>query len=117
MMRSRPRLTGPRGEADEKTSLRAPGSVHRRDDRGSRRRLFEPLGIRDWAWGEDGKGVTTGGTDLYASALDLAKLGYFYLRGGDWFARRLLGPWRGRPILLRPALSGSRGSLYRRPAR
>jgi CubicO group peptidase (beta-lactamase class C family) len=56
----------------------------------ARLRLFEPLGIRVWAWPGDGTGVTTGGTKLCLSALDLAKLGYLYLRGGDWFGRRVL---------------------------
>jgi CubicO group peptidase (beta-lactamase class C family) len=53
-------------------------------------RLFAPLGIRDWAWSGDGAGVTTGGTNLCLSCLDLAKLGYLYLRKGDWFGKRVL---------------------------
>ncbi|MDP3177786.1 MAG: hypothetical protein Q8M76_07770, partial [Spirochaetaceae bacterium] len=55
-------------------------------------KLLGPLGIDDWAWEEDGAGITTGGTNFCASAIDLAKLGYLYLRGGDWFGTRLVEP-------------------------
>ncbi len=53
-------------------------------------RLFGPLGITDWAWSGDGMGITTGGTNLCLSAMDLAKLGYLSLRRGLWRGRRVL---------------------------
>jgi CubicO group peptidase (beta-lactamase class C family) len=56
----------------------------------ARAKLLAPLGIRDWAWSGDGAGVTTGGTNLCVSCLDLAKLGYLYLRKGDWFGKRVV---------------------------
>ena len=53
-------------------------------------RLMGPLGIDRWAWPGDGAGVTTGGTGLCISAIDLARLGYLYLRGGMWNGHRLV---------------------------
>lgn len=52
--------------------------------------LFQPLGIQDWSWETDGVGVTIGATDLFLSAIDLAKLGYLYLHGGTWFGTQIV---------------------------
>jgi CubicO group peptidase (beta-lactamase class C family) len=54
--------------------------------------LFEPLGIRDthWKLTPTGHPDTEGG--LYLAPLDLAKIGYLYLRGGEWNGRRILPP-------------------------
>jgi CubicO group peptidase (beta-lactamase class C family) len=54
------------------------------------RKLFSPLGIRDWSWETDGKGVTIGGAHLSLTAMDLARIGYLYLKKGDWFGTRVL---------------------------
>jgi CubicO group peptidase (beta-lactamase class C family) len=54
------------------------------------RKLFAPLGIRDWSWETDGKGVTIGGAHLSLTAMDLARVGYLYLKKGDWFGTRVL---------------------------
>ena len=52
--------------------------------------LFRPLGIKDVHW----KRTPTGHPDteggLYLSAPDLAKVGYLYLRDGQWNGRRIL---------------------------
>jgi CubicO group peptidase (beta-lactamase class C family) len=53
-------------------------------------KLFAPLGIRDWSWETDGTGVTIGGAHLSLTALDCARIGYLYLRKGDWFGIRVL---------------------------
>jgi CubicO group peptidase (beta-lactamase class C family) len=53
-------------------------------------KLFATLGIRDWSWETDGKGVTIGGAHLSLTAMDLARIGYLYLKKGDWFGTRVL---------------------------
>jgi hypothetical protein len=52
--------------------------------------LFRPLGIRDFHWKKTptGEPDTEGG--LYLSAEDLARIGYLYLRGGEWNGARIL---------------------------
>ena len=52
--------------------------------------LFEPLGITDFIWMADPQGVTWGGNGLFLSPRDLAKLGYLYLRDGEWDGQQLL---------------------------
>ncbi len=54
------------------------------------KKLFAPMGIRDWSWESDGVGVTIGSTNLLLAPLDLARLGYLFLRRGDWFGTRIL---------------------------
>jgi CubicO group peptidase (beta-lactamase class C family) len=54
------------------------------------RKLFAPLGIRDWSWETDGRGVTIGGASLSLTAMDLVRIGYLYSRRGDWFGTRVL---------------------------
>ena len=56
----------------------------------AKQRLFAPLGITDIAWRRDPQGVRTGGYGLYLQPRDMAKLGYLYLRGGEWSGRQLL---------------------------
>ncbi|MCJ0763473.1 serine hydrolase domain-containing protein [Variovorax terrae] len=48
------------------------------------RHLFKPLGISDIRWRHDPQGIATGGLGLYLQTRDMAKLGYLYLRGGEW---------------------------------
>ncbi len=47
-------------------------------------RLFEPLGIHDVAWRVDPQDITIGGWGLSLTTRDMAKLGYLYLRQGQW---------------------------------
>jgi CubicO group peptidase (beta-lactamase class C family) len=47
-------------------------------------RLFEPLGITHYRWGQDWQGITIGAWDLYLTPRDMAKFGYLYLNGGVW---------------------------------
>jgi CubicO group peptidase (beta-lactamase class C family) len=54
------------------------------------KRLFAPLGIQGWTWDADGMGVTIGATNLSLSGIDLAKLGYLFLRNCDWFGTRVV---------------------------
>jgi CubicO group peptidase (beta-lactamase class C family) len=53
-------------------------------------KLFAPLGIRDWSWETDGAGVSIGGAHLSLTAMDCARIGYLYLKKGDWFGTRVL---------------------------
>jgi len=53
-------------------------------------KLFEPLGIGTSGWRSDDQGVTIGGGGLLLLPRDVAKIGYLYLRGGEWEGKRLL---------------------------
>lgn len=53
-------------------------------------RLFGPLGISAWHWRRDPQGVSTGGYGLALLPRDMAKIGYLYLRHGEWEGKPLL---------------------------
>lgn len=53
-------------------------------------RLFKPLGITGAVPEFDPAGTFLGGTSLYLTAPDTARLGLLYLRGGDWDGAALL---------------------------
>jgi CubicO group peptidase (beta-lactamase class C family) len=55
-------------------------------------RLFGPLGIDVWNWRHDPQGVSTGGYGLALQPRDMAKIGYLYLRQGEWEGKPLLPP-------------------------
>jgi CubicO group peptidase (beta-lactamase class C family) len=48
------------------------------------RRLFDPLGMHEPVAGFDGAGVFVASSFLHAQALDFARFGLLYLRGGLW---------------------------------
>jgi CubicO group peptidase (beta-lactamase class C family) len=52
--------------------------------------LFKPLGITDYRWQQDGKGISIGGGGLYLRPRDMAKLGYLYLHGGLWDGNQIV---------------------------
>jgi CubicO group peptidase (beta-lactamase class C family) len=54
------------------------------------KRLFAPLGIREYYWKQTPAGETDAEGGLYLRARDLAKLGYLYARDGMWDGRRIL---------------------------
>ncbi len=54
--------------------------------------LFAPLGITDVLWLSDPQGVTQGGSDLYLSPRDMAKLGYLFLHNGEWAGQQIVSP-------------------------
>jgi CubicO group peptidase (beta-lactamase class C family) len=58
----------------------------------AREKLFDPLGIVDWHWDRDPQGLTMGDGMLTLLPRDMAKIGYLYLRHGEWEGRRLLPP-------------------------
>jgi CubicO group peptidase (beta-lactamase class C family) len=55
-------------------------------------RLFGPLGISQWKWRRDPQGISTGGNGLALLPRDMAKIGYLYLRNGQWEDKTLLPP-------------------------
>ena len=56
----------------------------------ARKKLFSPLGITDWHWDRDPQGLTMGAWTLTMLPRDMAKIGYLYLRHGEWDGRQLL---------------------------
>lgn len=56
----------------------------------AREKLFGPLGIDDVQWQADPQGVTLGGWGLRLQPRDMAKIGYLWLRGGQWEGRQIL---------------------------
>jgi CubicO group peptidase (beta-lactamase class C family) len=53
-------------------------------------KLFGPLGISVSNWRQDPQGISTGGFGLALLPRDMAKIGYLYLRGGQWEDKTLL---------------------------
>ena len=50
--------------------------------------LFEPLGISGAEWLADPQGINNGSSLLYLTALDMAKIGYLYLKNGEWDGKK-----------------------------
>jgi CubicO group peptidase (beta-lactamase class C family) len=55
----------------------------------ARKRLFEPIGIRDAAWSEY-QDIANGGSELFLRPRDMARLGHLVLRSGEWDGRQVL---------------------------
>ena len=55
-------------------------------------KLFGPLGISVANWRNDPQGITSGGFGLSLLPRDMAKIGYLYLRNGEWEGKPLLPP-------------------------
>jgi CubicO group peptidase (beta-lactamase class C family) len=53
-------------------------------------KLFGPLGINGSYWRQDPQGISIGGLGLYLCPRDMAKIGYLYLRNGEWEGMQLL---------------------------
>jgi len=61
-------------------------------------RLFAPLGISTFRWAGAPK-FRAGGTGLEMLPRDMAKIGYLYLRNGEWEGKQLLPPgWADKPL-------------------
>jgi CubicO group peptidase (beta-lactamase class C family) len=52
--------------------------------------LFNPLGIKDYTWYSDAKGIVIGGFGLSLKAEDLLKLGRLMLQEGTWNGHKLV---------------------------
>ena len=55
-----------------------------------REKLFLPLNFREFAWSSCPHGYSSGGSGLYISCQDMAKLGKLWLGGGVYNGKRLL---------------------------
>lgn len=70
-------------------------------------RLFEPLGMQSARVAIDAAGTWVASTFVYASALDFARFGLLYLRGGEWEGRPLVSrAWTDtaqRPLSVDPS--------------
>lgn len=53
-------------------------------------KLFSVMGITNWAWPTDDRGVSIGGFSLQLTPRDMAKLGYLYLNRGRWDGQQVL---------------------------
>jgi len=56
----------------------------------AKQNLFGPLGIREWIWPADAKGLNHGWGDLHLYPRDMAKLGYLFLHDGMWGERQVV---------------------------
>ena len=56
----------------------------------ARERLFSPLGITDVEWRTDPKGNNWGYSGLYLTPHDMAKIGYLFLKGGEWDGEQIV---------------------------
>jgi CubicO group peptidase (beta-lactamase class C family) len=52
--------------------------------------LFKPLGIRDVKWMTDPAGIPYGAGGFPLTPRDMAKLGYLYLRNGQWDGQQIV---------------------------
>lgn len=53
-------------------------------------RLFDPLEIKKPFWRSDPEGINVGGTGLFVTTMDIAKLGQLYLQKGNWKGQQIL---------------------------
>lgn len=52
--------------------------------------LFKPLGITDYEWHEDSKGISIGGFGLSLKACDMLKIGILMVQNGKWFNKQII---------------------------
>lgn len=52
--------------------------------------LFQPLGIKDYRWYEDAKGISIGGFNLCLRPHDLLKIGILVMQGGSWSDKQVV---------------------------
>src|SRR5215467_5380548 len=56
----------------------------------ARRKFFAPLGIQDVSWDHDPQGRSIGSAALQLRPVDMVKIGFLYLGGGQFEGRRIL---------------------------
>jgi len=79
----------------------------------ARKNLFQPLGITNWRWDTDAKGMAIGGWGLQLTARDMAKLGYLYLHQGAWEGEQIVSrAWVEEATRQHTTTDGSLGYGY-----
>ena len=79
----------------------------------AQRTLFAPLGISQAAWPSDAQGISHGWGDLHLQPRDMAKIGYFWLRGGQWENRQLVpADWMRAAVQVHSHPGSSPGTGY-----
>lgn len=74
-------------------------------------RLFEPLGITDVNWNHDPGGCTIGAWALALTLRDMAKIGYLYLKEGQWEDKTIIPKsWIRESVTKRVFLNYSNGT-------
>ncbi|MES9684976.1 serine hydrolase, partial [Gottfriedia acidiceleris] len=56
----------------------------------AKRMLFDPLGIKEFIWHEDSKGINIGGFGLSLTADDLLKIGILMMQKGKWNNKQII---------------------------
>ncbi|NOU84466.1 serine hydrolase [Paenibacillus sp. LMG 31460] len=74
-------------------------------------RLFEPLGITDVNWNHDPGGCTIGAWAMALTLRDMAKIGYLYLKEGQWEDKTIMPKsWIKESVTKRIFLNYSNGT-------
>ncbi|SDN41231.1 CubicO group peptidase, beta-lactamase class C family [Paenibacillus sp. yr247] len=74
-------------------------------------RLFGPLGITDVNWNHDPGGCTIGAWAIALTLRDMAKIGYLYLKEGQWEDKTIIPePWIRESLIRRVTLNYSNGT-------
>jgi CubicO group peptidase (beta-lactamase class C family) len=76
------------------------------------RRLFAPIGMTSAVATFDTKGVFVASSFVHARALDFAKFGLLYLRGGEWDGRQLVSREWAASAQVPLSVEDSSGLLY-----
>jgi CubicO group peptidase (beta-lactamase class C family) len=75
--------------------------------------LFKPLGISNATWESDTAGIPIGGWGLQLTPRDMAKLGYLYLRNGQWDGQQIVSSeWIKNATQKHTGTDGSMGYGY-----
>jgi CubicO group peptidase (beta-lactamase class C family) len=65
-------------------------AAHMKESDFARQYLFNPLGMKPGIWADDPQGRSHGWGDSHFLPEDVAKLGYLYLRGGEWNGQQIV---------------------------
>jgi CubicO group peptidase (beta-lactamase class C family) len=76
------------------------------------RRLFEPIGMTSAVATFDTSGVFVASSFVHARALDFAKFGLLYLRGGEWEGQQLISREWAATAQVPLSVEASSGHLY-----
>ena len=76
------------------------------------RRLFEPIGMNSAVATFDSSGVFVASSFVHACALDFAKFGLLYLRGGEWEGEQLVSREWAATAQVPLSVEASSGQLY-----